>query len=83
MLALRRRITDTSSLNEISTNQPGNRAVMRGGNVTLTSGQIFKNDESGFFSNSDICFMSATTIVVFSNSEKTLLVVVLTQTEQK
>jgi hypothetical protein len=33
MHALRRRITVTSSLNEISTNQLGNRAVVRGGDI--------------------------------------------------
>ncbi len=61
MRALRRRITVTSSLNKISTNQLGNRAV------TVTSGQIIKND--GFFSSSDICFMSAT-ISPFSRTAK-------------
>jgi hypothetical protein len=58
------RITVTSSLNEISTDQLGNRLVMRNGwllgpppplsNYSYT-GQIFKDDVYGFSSISDIC----------------------------
>ncbi len=58
-------MTVTSSLQEISTYQQGNRVVVRGGGATaLThpfpqpdSGQIFKEDVNGFSSGSAICFM--------------------------
>jgi hypothetical protein len=50
----RRRITVTSSLIEVSTNQLENGVVVRGGQ---TFGQIFKDDVNGFSSTSDISFM--------------------------
>jgi hypothetical protein len=59
----RRRMTVTSSLNEISTDQLGIRVVVREGGVTpptpmhsflqQASGQIFKDDVNGFSSTSD------------------------------
>jgi hypothetical protein len=62
----RRRITVTSSLNGISTDQLGNRGVVVGGGgyyarphpfLQQASGQIFKYDVNDFFSTSVICFM--------------------------
>jgi hypothetical protein len=62
----RRRITVTSSLNKISTDQPGNRVKVRGGGVTplyITSfysrplDRLFKGDVNVCSSISDICFM--------------------------
>ncbi len=58
----RRRITVTSSLKKLSTNQLGNRVVVRGGGVTehpllhQASGKIYK-DVNGLSSTLDICFM--------------------------
>ncbi len=74
VVLLRRRITVTSSLNEISTDQLGNRVMVKGGwggggvgvnpaayiSLQQAFGQIFKDDVSGFPSSSDICFMSFT-----------------------
>jgi hypothetical protein len=63
-----RRITATSSLNEISTDQLGNRLGMRGECVTppvphpflqQASGQLFEDDVDGFSSTSEIRFMPA------------------------
>jgi hypothetical protein len=65
----RRRITVTSSLNEIATEQMGNRMVVRGVGVTpgysarsqpflqQASGQVYKDDVTGFSSFLNICFM--------------------------
>ncbi len=48
----------TSSVMEISMDRVGNRVVVRqGALLQQASGQIFKDDVSGFFSTSDICFM--------------------------
>jgi hypothetical protein len=52
-----RRITVTSSLNEVSTNQLESRVVVRGRKVF---GQIFKDDVNFFSSTSDISFMHCT-----------------------
>jgi hypothetical protein len=63
----RRRITVTSSLNEISTDQLGNILWWWGEEdispptrhhpfLKKASGQIFKDDGNGFSSSSDICF---------------------------
>jgi hypothetical protein len=49
----RRRITVTSSLNEISTDQLGNIVVFQ----QQSSGYIFKDDVNGFSSIWDIFFM--------------------------
>jgi hypothetical protein len=65
-----RRITVTSSLEELSTNQLGNRVVVRGGGVTVhpflqqASGKIYKDDVNGLSSTSDICFMIKNTFWV-------------------
>jgi hypothetical protein len=63
----RRRRTVTSSLNEIFTDQLGNRVVVGGGGALLRpppplsiagfSRRIFKDDVNGFFSTPDICLM--------------------------
>jgi hypothetical protein len=50
----RRRITVTSSLKGISTDQLENRVAVRGGQAF---GQIFKDDVNGFPSTSDISCM--------------------------
>jgi hypothetical protein len=58
-----RRIIVASSLNKMSTDQLGNRVIVRGGGVAPPArsiagfGQIFKDDMKGFPSFSDICFM--------------------------
>ncbi len=52
-----RRITTTSSINEVSTNQLENRVVMREGQAFR---QIFKDDVNGFSSTSDISCMHCT-----------------------
>jgi len=67
----RRRITVMPSLNEISTDQRGNRVVVRGGGRYSTRrphtfiqqifGQKFKDDVNVFFSISDICFICGQT----------------------
>jgi hypothetical protein len=59
---LRRKITVTSSFNEVFTDQMGNRVAVRGrGDVTLSasfykqaSGQRFKDDVNGFSSTANI-----------------------------
>jgi hypothetical protein len=62
---LRRRITVTSSSNELSTNLLGNKVAGGGGAVTPPSPPLiqysfchkFKDDVNGISSISDICFM--------------------------
>jgi hypothetical protein len=58
----RRRITFTSSLNELSTDQLGNRVGDEGEAVLRpflqqASRQILQDDVNGFSSTSDICFI--------------------------
>jgi hypothetical protein len=79
----RRRITVTSSLNEITTDQLGNRVVARGGGRCLSarphpflqqaSGQISKDNVNGFFFTSDICFMVLILTKLFHRKRCTLM----------
>ncbi len=69
-----RRITATSSSNEISTDQLGNRVLVKGIGVTPPAhtpfykrflGQIFKDDVNGF-SSLDICFIEFSSLLAMS-----------------
>jgi hypothetical protein len=71
----RRRITVTSSLNDISTDQQGNSMVVQRGGVTqpipttLHSRLIFKDDVSDFSSSSIILTDILRRLNVFSSSD--------------